>query len=65
MQGRDMVAIHFLPKLQQAERYVATGKFIYNPLISDIKQLLSNMINHKATQVFGKVFHLNYPTILD
>ena len=28
-----------------------TGKFIYRALILDNKQLLSNMIDHEATQV--------------
>ena len=32
------------------------GKYIYNLLLLDNKQLLSNMIDHKATQVFGKIF---------
>ena len=41
------------------------GKFIYNPSIPDNKQLVSNSINHKATQALAKIFCLNYLAILD
>ena len=52
---KDAVIVHFFLNYNQQE---GTGKFIYTPLILDNKQL-SNMIDHKATQV------LFYPTIVD
>ena len=50
---------------QNYNKQEGTGKYTYNPSILDNKQLLSNMVNHKATQAFAKIFGLNYPTILD
>ena len=40
---------------QNNNKQEGTGKFIYNPSILDNKQLLSNIINRKATQVFAKI----------
>ena len=54
-----MVALHFLSNYNKQKD---TGKFIYTPSISDNKQLLSNMIDRKATQVSAKIF---YPAIAD
>ena len=55
----SVVAIHFLPNYNKQE---GTDKFIYTPSILDNKQLLSNMIDCKATQVSAKII---YPTIVD
>ena len=41
-----MVAVHFLLQSQEG-----TGEFMYRASILGIKQLLSNMIDRKATQV--------------
>ena len=38
-----------------------TGKLIYILSVFDNKQILSNMIDHKATQVSAKIF---YPAIV-
>ena len=56
---RGMVTIHFIPNYKKQE---GTGKFIYTPSILDSKQLLSNMIDRKGTQVSAKIF---YPAIVD
>ena len=45
---RGMVTVHFLPQSQLLGKW---GKFIYKALTLDNKQLLSNMIDYKATQV--------------
>ena len=67
---RGMVAVHILPQSQ------CTGKFIYKALILDNKQLLSTMIECKATQVpyttrialladsYSHIFCSNFPAIL-
>ena len=68
-----MVAVHFLLNYSKKEgtgKFIytplnmqkGTNKFIYTPSILDNEQLLSNMINHKATQVSTKIF---YPAIVD
>ena len=41
-----------------------TGKFIYNPLILDNIQLLSNMIDCKTAQMFAKIFYLTIQLFL-
>ena len=56
---RDTVAVHFIPNNNKQE---GTGIFIYTPSILDNKQLLSNMVDHKATQVIAKIF---YQAIVD
>ena len=50
---------------QNYNKQEGTGKFIYNPLILNNKQLLLNLIDCKATKVFVRVFCLNYPAILN
>ena len=54
-----MVAVHFIPNYNKQE---GTGIFIYTPSMLDNKQLLSNMIDRKATQVIAKIF---YQAIVD
>ena len=48
---RGVVIVHFLPQSQLSGNQRGTGKFIYEALILDNKQHLSNMIDHEATQV--------------
>ena len=56
---KGIVVVHFLLNWNKQEY---TGKFMYTPSILDNKQLLSNKIDHKATQVSANVF---YPNIVD
>ena len=56
---KGTVAVHFLPNYNMQED---TSKLIYTLPIFDYKQLLSNMIDHKATHISAKIF---FPAIVD